>query len=103
MTILREVIENPSAYRFVPGKGYIRMGQPPIPESPMAAAADCEPPLVAVEGSAHMLQPPNEAEPMSMLWSLSTKTWMPYLGNGRRVAFTSAYLAAHGWSYIGPA
>ncbi len=93
-------------HRYIPGRGYLRMGRPlQMPPSPLGNAPDCEPPHDAADGSVHMLRPPeaSHAAPMPFAWHRDRREWAPVGANGRRMAFTSAYLAAYGWTYGGAA
>lgn len=104
MSIPEEVAKSRSAFRFVSGHGYTYIGPPPVPAVRIAPAATCEPGPAAVDGSAHFLRGPGGGAPMRMVWHPAQKEWEPSLASGgRRVAFGSTYLAAHGWAYVGPA
>lgn len=98
MPIPEAIARNKESYRFIPGQGYVNIGPPPMPADPIGVADDCKPPSVAVSSSYHLLQPPMGAEKMKMQWSEGS--WVPPLGAGKRMAFTPAYLAAHGWTYV---
>lgn len=90
-------------HRFVPGMGYIHLGAPPVPTTPLGSAASCEPLAVCADGSVHFLNPPAErgAPAMAMRWHSAKREWTPiHEGTGNRVGFTSEYLAAHGWRYM---
>lgn len=99
----RTVEEYRTIYRVDPGKGYKRMGALPLPESPLGVPSACEPPNGTPSGR-HMLNAPaeREAPQMPFTWHPVGKEWETFGRMGKRIAFTSAYLAAHGWTYGGP-
>jgi hypothetical protein len=98
-----EAFKAKSNHAYRARRGYVKLGPLAMPAKPVAPERACEPPLGAAEGSWHMLQPPKGAALMRMQWSVGPKEWAPSrLGAGRRLAFTSAYLAAHGWKYSRP-
>lgn len=103
MSIVDEVRKKRTEYRFLPGTGYILLGNLPLPAVRIGPASVCEAPAPAAAGSSHFLQPPIGAEPQVLKWHPDKKEWEPGLGAGKRVAFSSAYLAACGWTYSGPA
>lgn len=92
-------LKDKMAHRFVPGIGYIFQGKHAMPEKKQCHKHECEPPIPtnATPGSWHLLSPPNGSKPMRMQWF--NGEWMPVLGQGNRIGFTSEYLAAHGWRY----
>lgn len=89
-----------TAHAYMAGVGYIRVGTPPMPAIPVDDARACLPPPPVASNTDHVLQPPS-GPTMVMTWG--GMEWIPPLGKGKRLAFTAAYLAAHGWSYVGPA
>lgn len=105
MPTLKDASRDPTAYGFRMERGYVRLGAPPMPERPIGPASACEPPPSAAPGSFHLLKPPRDgAADVPMIWRPEPRRWdNPTPGTGRRMAFTSAYLAAHGWTYAGPA
>lgn len=87
------------------GMGYDRPGLPAMPTNTIFPPSKCEPPAVAAEGSFHFLSPPTErgAPAQVMRWHSKDREWTPLReGAGNRVGFSSKYLAAHGWFYLGP-
>lgn len=88
-------------HRFIAGKGYLRMAPLRMPTKPQGAAPACEPPLGTPGGTQHRLKAPNGAI-QAFTWHADVREWAPPLGQGRRVGFSSAYLAGHGWIYEGP-
>jgi len=92
-------LRNPTAHAFVRGVGYLFIGAPAININPIYGVGDCQPPLDTPDGSMHHLQTPNNG-PLEEL-RYERNLWWPALGRGRRLAFTPAYLAAHGWKYFG--
>lgn len=101
--MMSRATDNRTAYRLVPGKGYKLMGTPPMPDIPLGEPAACEPLSGTASGTRHMLAPPAEREaPLVMFtWYAEKKEWECFGHVGNRVGFTSAYLAAHGWTYGG--
>lgn len=101
MKVSREqAMKEPAAHAQINGV-FVQIGKPlvPVAKQRKAQAAACEPPLPAAEDSWHMLQPPKGAGLMRMQWSTKRRDWKPTSQLGNRLAFTSEYLAAHGWEY----
>ncbi len=101
-----KALREPCHYQFVPGRGYVFHGSPPTSSAPrLAVLNSCEPPTGAVDWSWHYLNAPSGygGTPVKLQWRPATKNWHPVLGRGNRVAFSSSYLASHGWTYRGPA
>jgi hypothetical protein len=97
-----EVNANPTCYSFKMGLGYEYLGPPRIPSNPVGPATACEPPAPAAKGSWHFLIPPNQPAgvQLSLRWDPLNMTWTPPVeAQGRRIAFTSEYMAANGWIY----
>jgi hypothetical protein len=95
---------SPTSSAFVPGQGYVSIGPPPMPAACVHQEHHCCPSPTANDGSIHELWSPDKHKVFKMAWRRETKTWMGLqLGQGNRLGFTSAYLAAHGWTYKGPA
>lgn len=90
----------PSAHKFEVGKGYFYLGELPMPREPIGPASACEPPVDSIKGAIHLLNSPQNTE-IRAGWDGLARVWMPIPNIGRRMAFSSAYLAAHGWTYIG--
>src|SRR5262249_15518865 len=96
-----DVDKDPTAFVFELGKGYRRVGRPRIPSPPVGGASVCEPEH-GEELSWHRIIPPNQPNGtyIRVQWLADKKIWRPTLEtSARRVAFTSEYLAAHGWTY----
>ena len=94
--------KDPTAHRLLPGKGYYHLGTPKMPPKPVAGAKSCLPTAFpAPEGSWHLLKPPRGGAPVRFQWHPATQLWSPPLGSGKRLSFSAAYLAAHGWAYAG--
>ncbi len=93
-----------SHHRLIPGKGYRVIGPLPMPAVPLGDASACEPPGAEPDRSLHSLLPESNrgSPPFIFVWYPEKKEWEPITARGRRVAFSSAYLAAHGWTYGGP-
>lgn len=100
---MSKVTDNRTAYRLVPGKGYKLVGPLAMPEAPLGEAAACEPPSGTASGTWHQLAPPadRQAPTVTFTWYADKKEWECFGHVGKRVGFTSAYLAAHGWTYGG--
>ena len=97
-----DVAKNPIAYSFQMGSGYKLLGAPKVPLNPVGPASACEPPVPADKGSWHRIIPGGQPDGVHVVaqWDPAKKHWQPPLeAQGRRVAFTSQYLAAHGWTY----
>jgi hypothetical protein len=89
-----------TSHAHVPGIGYVRMGQPPMPRHPLGDAKDCEPEHGTESLTMHTLLAPHGEEIRNFRWYAETKEWAPLVPHaGNRLAFTSRYLAAHGWRY----
>lgn len=95
--------KNRQAHDFIAGVGYIRKSVPKMPKKVIAKESACIPTATpSLEGSWHWLRPPQEGAPnVRMQWHPETKEWSPLLGHGKRITFSAAYLAAHGWMYVG--
>lgn len=91
------------SYSYRPGVGYQQVGRLMLPPNPIYAREQCEPNVLAVDGSLHFLNPPMGAEPQMMEWHPQQREWASLNpGLGKRIGFTSQYLAAYGWAYLGP-
>lgn len=98
-----DIAKNPLVYQFKVGAGFKRVGPLPMPANPVAAASVCEPEGDAVPGSWHKIKPPGQPDGVQipMRWNPEKKWWTPALETaGRRIAYSSAYLAAVGWTYL---
>lgn len=97
------VASNRTAYKLIPGKGYRLLGTPSLPDSPLGVAAACEPLSGTLEETQHYLLPPvdRDAPQAVFTWYPDKKEWECFGRVGKRVGFTSAYLAAYGWTYGG--
>lgn len=98
---LADAMTAPAEHAFLPGHGYVKLGHPALPprlikQGPLSNAA---PPAGTNNGTRHELQPPMKAQPMVFTWNAGH--WFREKGN--RIAWTPEYLAANGWSYLGPA
>lgn len=93
-------MRKPTAHIFQAHKGYFYVGDLPMPPKAIAPASACEPPNDVTKGVVHVLNSPQATE-IRAGWDGLSKTWMPIPNIGRRLAFTSEYLAAHGWTYKG--
>lgn len=95
-------MRDPASHVFHYGRGYLHVGHPAMPAKPAAHATVAEPPAPAADDTWHMLMPPQGGKGVALRWMSARKTWLPVIGTGNRVGFTSEYLAAHGWKYVGP-
>lgn len=99
----KQAIADRMAHAFRPGVGFVQVGKLNCPTQPVAPASACEPVAVSADKSVHFLSPPMGAQAMPMRWHPGQREWTPLvLGSGKRVGFTSQYLAAQGWFYLGP-
>jgi hypothetical protein len=92
-----------SSHILMPGAGYMRIGPPPEPPVVKRHAFDCEPPANHADKEWHVLKTPDGEDYGPMRWHADTKEWepvSPFAGN--RLAWTSRFLAAWGWSYGKP-
>lgn len=105
MITARHAAKARTEHRFLPGVGYVRVEPLTMPPAPAGPAKDCEPVAPANAGTLHFLRPPQAgAQPVPMLWHPKEREWAhQHPGHGNRVGFSSAYLAAHGWRYLGQA
>jgi len=98
----KEVDANPTLFSYNMKTGYKLLGAPRLPSSPVGPASACEPSFPADNESWHFIIPPNQPDTAKVRaqWIPKLKAWKPPLeAQGRRVAFSSQYLAAHGWIY----
>ena len=99
MTSLTEAIKDPTHHRLIHGLGYIKL--PDLTAGP-GPKGRCYPPAGTIEGSEHMLQPPNGAAPMAFIWLQEKAAWFRLDSRAFRLAFSGEYLSSHGWTYFGP-
>lgn len=95
----QQVNKERSAYRLNLGQGYVRLGKPRVPAAAVHPPSACEP-ASGGDGDTHMIVSPQNVQVIAT-WHAATKEWEPIGVSGRRVAFESRYLAAHGWTYGG--
>lgn len=86
---------------FKPGQGYIHLGPLPMPGTQIRGAHACLPSEGTADGSVHLLRTPGEEAEMRFAWVAKEQAWKPLPQKGHRLAFSAAYLAAHGWAYAG--
>jgi hypothetical protein len=97
------IAKNPTAYVFQIQAGFRRVGELAMPSEPIGPPTACEPTDPAELGSWHRIKPPNQPDGVYIRarWEPTMKYWAPPLEQqGRRVAYSSAYLAAVGWTYL---
>jgi hypothetical protein len=70
---------------------------PPMPAIRRGLGHECDPPTATPDESPHLLLAPGSAREMRFLWVAREHAWER--PGGIRMAFTAAYLAAHGWKY----
>ena len=87
-----------TAHSLAPGQGYVRHDFPPALRA-VPLAPPCLPPGTTEDGSAHRLQPPHGGPALTFSWIKRELAWERPGGN--RLAWTAAYLGAHGWTYAG--
>ena len=101
---------SPTTHAFRRGVGYLeyapndellkRRRDLALHAGPHGEAA-CDPPANTPTGSQHLLKPPGGHAPMVCSFvSRPAAAWMPLHRDGKRLAFTAAYLASHGWKYL---
>lgn len=90
------------AYRFIPGRGYIEQPMLLPPESPEFPPSAAEPVHGTASGTVHLLRSSKGGEAQRLSWDAERREWVPPLGLGRRIGFSSAYMAAVGWQYVEP-
>jgi hypothetical protein len=97
--------QNKTTHKLVSGKGYISVGILKMPSHPINPPAMCEPPAGTPSDTIHVLLAPYQSEdgdrPFEIfMWDAIKREWSPLVADrGKRLAFSSAYLAAHGWNY----
>lgn len=98
-----EARKNPTVHVFRVGQGYMRMARSlPMPANLIGTADKCEPLALANTGTKHVLISAKGPE-IVCEWDAGMKVWLPPLeAQGHAMGFTSAYLAAVGWTYKGP-
>lgn len=92
-------------HQFIQGVGYLPHGGPPELEPHQATGTkNCDPPEMAIDGSQHMLRPPNGAPPRIFVWVKAEKAWEAFpFGVGNRLAWPASHLMKASWEYVGPA
>lgn len=98
-----QVAENAIAFSFRIGEGYRYLGAPRSQNPPVHTPDLCEPTGDAENDSWHRLHPVGQPDGyfVRMRWNKDKKWWIaPLEASGRRVAFTSEYLASFGWTYL---
>lgn len=91
------------AHQYKPGLGYVQVGRPPVPMARIANREVCEPGVLSANGSLHLLAAPGNGPVQTMSWDNTKREWSPLnMMAGNRLGWTSEYLAAHGWAYVGP-
>ena len=107
-------IRNLRAHAFALGHGYLAFAPHEFPIfGPVSALLDA--PVGAEDGSVHLLQPPSGGIPLRFQWVMIERAWTPYpvpdilspghwpITHRRPLAYSSAFLGSHGWSYVGSA
>ena len=84
---------DPTRHAFMAGLGYVYLG---APENGTATTEFGAPTTLADGARAYLV---NGAAKVAFTYRSSTAAWWPDSRTGTRLAFTSAYLASHGWSY----
>lgn len=100
-----EAMKRPTHHQFIVGVGFLAHSAPPDLPDDARGDKNCAPPeRTQHEGSLHVLQPPGDHPPMTLIWSVEHGAWIhPVLGRGNRVAWTPDHLSKAGWEYVGPA
>jgi hypothetical protein len=104
-TVSRSVaMKAQTRHQFVMGLGYIEHSAPPEIPATAKGGKGCHPDAAAADGSVHVLKPSHGAAEMKMRWVAAEKAWAAIKpGSGNRLAWTSDFLSAAGWEYVGPA
>lgn len=93
---------NPTTHHMLRPGEYVDDGPLPLPPNATdATTAKCLPPWGTADGTVHVLKPGHDATPQTMIWRAEHRAWSAHGHKGRRMAFPAAYLAAHGWRYVG--
>jgi hypothetical protein len=90
----------PDFHRLEAGVGYTRVGRLPMPTT--GSPSNCSPPDSALEGSVHLLRPPQSLDPRAFIWNKSKGLWLAFNSNSKRLGYSPEYLSRHGWAYLRP-
>lgn len=94
-TDARTAKRSKTTHAFYPGRGYFQYDKPPAQVS-----GENIPPIIPAPGSAdgsrHILC--HGTKELDFAWVAAERAWERH--GGARMAFTGAYLAAHGWRYV---
>lgn len=88
-----------TAHTLIPGIGYVRLGEHPMPADPKLPASACLPPEGTPDLVIGKFILPGTTEPSIMMqWHAEKLLWAPLSPiSGNRLAYRPAYLAALGW------
>jgi len=106
-----EARTSPTLCMFMPKVGYTKY--PAIMNEPQTRSVktphhalirgtlntNCEAPAGTKPGSQHYLLPPGGHKSILCEYVANGPAWMPVNRDGKRMAFTAAYLGSHGWKY----
>ena len=95
-----QALKDRASHQFQLGVGYVKLAPPPLPTTHKGRPGDCDPPKATKDGTFHLLSVPGGSMSLEFEWIETEKAWARFGGN--RMAFTAAYLAAHGWKYSRP-
>jgi len=84
-----------ASHAFVPGCGFVKFPYHVVAKH--GGGKHCNPPAHSLDGSKHVLT--NQSQKVVFTWVADQKSWKTDSPYSPRAAFTSEYLAAHGWSY----
>ena len=104
-------LRSPATHIFIPGRGFIDMGEPLQLLHKVAPTGRCNPPIGTKDKTFHSLVPPGGHPPINFQWLNGPKIWMPRqerprkLGPNRwsRMGYEADYLSQAGWTYGQPA
>jgi hypothetical protein len=87
-----------TTHSFHIGLGYFdHLTPPPLPTVRRGLGHECDPPQGTSDGERHLLFAPGSTAVLEFAWVARERAWER--PRGIRLAFTAAYLAAHGWRY----
>jgi hypothetical protein len=95
---------HPTHHQFIPGIGYVAHARPPELPPNANGSANCAPPEGILDGTVHMMRPPNGHPSIAMVWHARTRAWGSTTpGRGNRLGWPLDHLMKAGWAYVGPA
>ncbi len=102
---MARALASQTTHQYVHGSGYIEHATTPLPmPSGARRKADmsaCLPPPKTAAATRHHLSVPGGGATKTFVWVEAERAWS--MRGGHRMAYTADYLAAYGWTYVGPA